>query len=313
MTAAREREMLRKILKVLGLLLLVAIVIAAFLTWHNWDLIQRLALGGVKVYETTPPQVPSNLPRPAVLVFSKTNAFRHEEAIPAAAKMFEGLAKENGWGIYQTENGATFSPEILSKFDAVVFSNVTGDVFTPEQRAAFKAYVENGGGYVGIHGAGDNSHKAWDWYVKSIIGTNFIGHPMDPQFQRATMRVEDHAHPATAQLPASLDRVDEWYSFDRSPRGIPGLTVLATVDEGTYKPGSFFGTELAMGKDHPVAWWRCVGNGRIFYTAGGHTAESFSDPSYRQFLSGAVSWAMKRSGNGCGNGIAKEAGIQPRP
>ena len=52
----------------------------------------------------------------------------------------------------------------------------------------------------GIHGAGDNSHKDWDWYVKSIIGTNFIGHPMDPQFQKATMRIEDKAHPATAQM-----------------------------------------------------------------------------------------------------------------
>jgi Uncharacterized protein conserved in bacteria len=305
--------MLRKILKVLGLFLLAVILLAAIGVWRNWDMIQRVFFGGVKVYETTPPQVPANLPRPAVLVFSKTNAFRHEEAIPAAARMFERLARENGWGIYQTENGATFRPEILSKFDAVVFSNVTGDVFTPEQRAAFKAYVESGGGYVGIHGAGDNSHKAWDWYVKAIIGTNFIGHPMDPQFQKATMRIEDHDHPATVQLPASLERVDEWYSFDKSPRGIPGLTVLATVDESTYKAGTVFGTKLAMGKDHPVAWWRCVGKGRVFYAAGGHTAESFSDPSYRRFLTGALIWAMKRSGPGCGAEVGKEAGKDPRP
>lgn len=305
--------MLRKVLKGFGLFLLAAVLLAAISAWLNWDLIQRVFLGGVKVYETTPPQVPANLPRPAVLVFSKTNAFRHEEAIPAAAKMFDELAKESGWGIYQTENGATFRPEILARFDTVVFSNVTGDVFTSDQRAAFKAYVENGGGYVGIHGAGDNSHKAWDWYVKSIIGTNFIGHPMDPQFQKATMRIDDHAHPATAKLPDSLERVDEWYSFDRSPRGVPGLTVLATIDESTYKPGSFFGAELGMGKDHPIAWWRCVGKGRVFYAAGGHTAESFSDPSYRQFLNGAVSWAMKRSGGGCGTDAGEKAGEKARP
>lgn len=300
--------MWRKALKIVGLMLLAAVVVIAFGAWRNWDVIQRVFLGGVKVYETTPPQIPANLPRPAVLVFSKTNAFRHEEAIPAAARMFDGLAKENGWGIFQTENGATFSPEILSRFDAVVFSNVTGDVFTPEQRAAFKSYIENGGGYVGIHGAGDNSHKAWDWYVTSIIGTNFIGHPMDPQFQKATMRIEDHTHPSTAQMPDNLDRVDEWYSFDKSPRGIPGLTVLATIDESTYKPGSFFGTSLSMGKDHPVAWWRCAGKGRVFYAAGGHTAETFSDPSYRQFLNGAVQWAMKRAGKGCGTDVAAPAG-----
>lgn len=299
--------MLRKVLKVLGVLVLAAVVAVGIGAWRNWDIIQRVFLGGVKVYETVPPAVPQNLPRPAILVFSKTNAFRHEEAIPAAARMFERLAKQNGWGIFQTENGAAFTPDILAGFDAVVFSNVTGDVFTPQQRAAFKAYLENGGGYVGIHGAGDNSHKAWDWYVKSVIGTNFIGHPMDPQFQMATMRIESHAHPSTAPLPDSLQRVDEWYSFDKSPRGIPGLTVLATLDESTYKPGSFFGTKLAMGKDHPIAWWRCVGKGRVFYSAGGHTAEAYSDPDFTRFIDGAVLWAVRRAGSGCGT----EAGTTP--
>lgn len=302
---------MRKALKVFGIVLLIVAVAVGIGLWRNRDIIQRVFLGGVKVYETTPPQIPANLPRPAILVFSKTNAFRHEEAIPAAAKMFDEVAKQNGWGIYQTENGATFSPEILGKFDAVVFSNVTGDVFTPEQRAAFKAFVENGGGYVGIHGAGDNSHKDWDWYVKAIIGTSFIGHPMDPQFQKATMRIENKAHPATAQLPDTLDRIDEWYSFDKSPRGIPGLTVLATVDEASYKPGEFFGTPLAMGRDHPVAWWRCAGRGRVFYAAGGHTAESYANAEFRKLLTGAVTWAIGKEGTGCAPAsasISKDAG-----
>lgn len=302
--------MWRKWLKILGGALLALAVALGIGAWWKRDVIQRVFLGGVKVFETTPPQVPANIPRPAILVFSKTNAFRHEAAIPAAAAMLEGLAKANGWGIYQTENGATFRPDILARFDAVVFSNVTGDVFTPDQRAAFKAFVENGGGYVGIHGAGDNSHEAWDWYVRSIIGTRFIGHPMDPQFQKATMRIEDHNHPATAGLPDSLERVDEWYSFDKSPRGIPGLTVLATLDESTYKPGAFFGTELAMGKDHPIAWWRCGGKGRVFYAAGGHTAEMFSDAAFRKMVSGAIKWATGSEGDGCGT-VAEATGPQP--
>ena len=293
--------MFRKILKVLGVLLLAGLVVAGIGLWRNWDMVQRLALGGVKVYETTPPDVPENLPHPAILIFSKTNAFRHEEAIPAAGRMFAEMARKNGWGIYQTENGATFRPDVLARFDAVVFSNVSGDVFTPDQRAAFKAYLENGGGFVGIHAAGDSSHEDWDWYVNSVIGARFIGHPLDPQFQKATMRIEDHSHPSTADLPDSIDRVDEWYSFEKSPRGTPGLTVLATVDERSYKPGKFFFKNIAMGADHPVAWWRCVGTGRVFYSAGGHTAETFSDPTYRRFLEGAVKWAIKRAGNGCGS------------
>ena len=290
--------MLRKIFKVFLWALLAAALVFGILVWRNWDAIQRVFLGGLKVYETTPPTLPADLKRPAILVFSKTNGFRHEEAIPAGNALFAGLAKDNGWGYFQTENGATFSPELLSRFDAVVFNNTSGDVFTPAQRAAFKGFVENGGGYVGIHAAGDNSHKAWGWYVDRIIGTNFIGHPLNPQFQEARVKVEDHTNPATLGLPAQWRRTDEWYSFDKSPRG-GGVTVLATLDETTYSPKGPLGQELAMGKDHPIVWSRCVGKGRIFYSAMGHTAGSFAEPNVRTMLIGATNWALRKAGQGC--------------
>lgn len=263
----------------------------------NWDTIQRVFLGGVKVYETEAPVVPTDIRRPAILVFSKTNGFRHEEAIPAGNKLFEQLARENGWGIYQTENGATFSPAILARFDAVIFNNASGDVFTAPQKKAFRSFVENGGGYVGIHAAGDSSHS-WDWFVKNLIGTKFTGHPMDPQFQKATVRIEDEQHPATAGLPAQWSRVDEWYSFDKSPRD-KGFHILATLDEATYSPKGPFGQKLAMGKDHPIIWWNCAGKGRVLYSALGHTAGSFAEPLYRQALLGSVKWALRLEGEGC--------------
>ena len=80
--------MVRKVLKIIGLIVLAGLVVLAIGAWRNWDTVQRVFLGGVKVYETVPPQVPTDLPRPAILVFSKTNAFRHEEAIPAANALF---------------------------------------------------------------------------------------------------------------------------------------------------------------------------------------------------------------------------------
>ncbi len=296
--------MMRKILKVLGALLLAALAVLAFGLWRNWDTVQRVFLGGVKVYETEPPTLPVNLKRPAILVFSKTSAFRHKEAIPAANALFDSLAVENGWGIYKTENGAAFSPAILARFDAVVFSNTSGDVFTPEQREAFKSFLENGGGYVGIHAAGDNSHAAWGWYMDKVIGTTFVGHPMAPQFQQAAVRIEDRRNPATRDVPAEWRRADEWYSFDKSPRSKPGISVLATLDEGTYKPGSFFGTELGMGKDHPIIWARCVGKGRTLYSALGHTAATYAEPKYRQHITGALKWALKLDGEGCSPNVA---------
>lgn len=289
---------MRRVLRVLlWVLLIIVVLFAASVAW-NWNTIRRTMLGGLHVYETTPPALPADLKRPAILVFSKTNGFRHEDAIPAANALFAGLAKENGWGYFQTENGATFDPAILARFDAVVFNNVSGDVFTPAQRQALKSYLENGGGFVGVHGSGGDFSYDWRWYVEDLIGAQFKGHPMDPQFQQATVRTEDKTHPATKDLADAWTRTDEWYSFDQSVRR-PGYHVLLTLDEKTYGNRKMFGKDISMGADHPIAWWHCVGKGRVFYSAMGHQPGAYAEPEYRKILLGAVDWALKKDGPDC--------------
>ena len=64
-----------------------------------------------KTYETTAPEIPEALQKPAMLLFSKTNGFRHEEAIPAANALMTRLAEQRGWGVFATENGAFFNAE----------------------------------------------------------------------------------------------------------------------------------------------------------------------------------------------------------
>jgi len=243
--------------------------------------------------------IPDDLPPVSILVFSKTAGYRHEEAIPAANAMFRRIARERGWGLVATEDAALFQPDTLSRFAAVVFNNVSGDVFTPAQRQALEAYVEAGGGFVGFHGSGGDPHYDWQWYVRDLIGAQFIGHPMDPQFQMASLDVEDHGHPATATLPDRWSTEDEWYAFEASPRPQPGLHVLMTLDETSYANKRVDGRDLAMGEDHPVAWWHCVGEGRVFYSALGHQAKTYSEPNYIMLLAGATAWATRQSGSGC--------------
>jgi uncharacterized protein len=288
---------MRKILKILGWILLALLAILAFGLVRNWDTVQRVFLGGLHVHETARPALPADLPRPAILVFSKTNAFRHEEAIPPAKALFAQIAKDKGWGYFETENGAAFAPEILAKFDAVVFNNTSGDVFNAPQQAAFKAFLENGGGYVGLHAAGDSSHEGWAWYQNDLIGAKFTQHTMAPQFQTATVNVEAKAHPAAASLPASWQHTEEWYSFAASPRKA-GMDVIATVDEKSYKPVGMFSKDLRMG-DHPAVWSRCIGKGRILYTIFGHRAEAFAEPEVRNLLVNALSWVTRKEGVGC--------------
>lgn len=293
---------MRRVLKWIGWVLLALLAVVAVLVASDWDNIQRHFLGGVKVYESAPPTLPAEVKRPAILVFSKTNGYRHEESIAKASALLQAQAKAAGWGIYETENGAAFSPAILARFDAIVFNNVSGDVFTPDQRAAFKAFVEGGGGFVAMHASGGDFSYAWDWYVNELIGAQFIGHPMKPQFQKATVRVTDKTHPSTATLPDSFERTDEWYSFDRVPPK-PGYHVLMTLDETTYRtvfePTFFYSKDIAMGQEHPIAWWHCQGKGRAIYNAMGHMPETYAEPAYQAMLSGAIRWALRLEGQGC--------------
>jgi type 1 glutamine amidotransferase len=266
----------------------------------------RMAFGIGRGYDQTPPALPDMSQGPAVLIFSKTNGYRDDPQIAAANKALVEIARSRGWASFVTENGAVFNPAQLRRFNAVVWNSVSGDVLTPAQRRAFRTWLEAGGGFVGLHGAGGDPEYAWKWYVDSLIGAQFIGHTMGPQFQRATLIIEDRTHPATRHLGPTWVRTDEWYSFASNPRE-KGYRILARIDERSYqpkmKPLPFSqGREIAMGADHPMVWLHCVGDGRAFYSALGHPASAYAEPAHRAMIAGAIAWAAGLEGSRCEKG-----------
>jgi type 1 glutamine amidotransferase len=289
--------MFRRVLIGLAVLLLVGLALAWPTLKNAWR-----ATHPISAYDTAPVALPAELPPPAVLLFTKTNGFRHEEGIPAGVALIEAIAKRRGWSVFHTESGAVFTPENLARFSAVVFHQVSGDVLDDAQKDAFRKWLQAGGGWVGVHGAGGDGEYKWRWYVEELVGAQFIGHPMGPQFQDALIGIEDREHPATAKLPEAFTHNEEWYSFDQSVRKKPGYRVLASVDEATYTPRvKFLGVDkdLRMGADHPVIWSHCVGQGRAFYSALGHQAKSYALPEMDALLEGAIAWAAHLEGEGC--------------
>ncbi|MGH7287414.1 MAG: ThuA domain-containing protein [Myxococcota bacterium] len=289
-------KLLRRLLAVLAALIVIGVAFA----WRDLQNAWR-ATHPVSVYESEPVALPADLGTPAILLFTKTNGFRHEEGIPAGVALIEAIAKRAGWSVFHTESGAAFTSENLARFSATVWHQVSGDVLNDAQREALKTWIEDGGGWVGIHGAGGDSSYAWPWYKDVLLGAQFIGHPMGPQFQDATLVIEDRTHPATSQLPERFVHNEEWYSFDGNPRE-GGYHILATVDESSYEPRlRMLGMDrdLRMGADHPVIWWHCVGRGRAFYSALGHQAKSYQTPETEDLLEGAIAWAARVAGEGC--------------
>ena len=223
-------------------------------------------------------------PRAQVLVFSKTAGFRHD-SIPTGVAAIRSLGRSNGFAVSATENAKAFTARSLGRFDAVVFLNTTGDVLGPRQQKALKSYIRRGGGWAGIHSAADTEYE-WPFYGR-LVGAYFQSHPA---VQPASVDVTDRAHPSTRSLPARWTRTDEWYSFATNPRN--SVHVLATLDESTYSGG-------AMGADHPIAWCHRVKRGRAWYTAGGHTTESYSEPDFRRHVLGGILWSAGLAKGDC--------------
>jgi uncharacterized protein len=216
--------------------------------------------------------------KPTVLVFYKTNGYHHS-CIPAGIAAIKRFGKENGFSVDATEDSLSFTDNNLKHYATLIFLCPTGKVFGPDQEAALKNYIEQGGGWVGIHSATDCEYN-WPWY-NQLAGAYFKSHPAQ---QEAKLIITNKNHPATTGMPDTWIRKDEWYNFKDLN---PDITVLIKIDETSYKGGE-------NGANHPMAWFHQFDGGRAFYTEMGHTEESWSDPVYLKHLLGGIEWAMEK-------------------
>jgi type 1 glutamine amidotransferase len=212
----------------------------------------------------------------SVLVFSKTRGFRHA-SIPDGIKAIQKLGSEKGFLVQTTEDAAIFNKDSLQKYSAVIFLSTTGDVLNDDQQAVFEDYIQDGGGYVGIHSATD-TESAWTWY-RGLVGADFNQHP---EIQQADLMVVDNTHTATKLLPQTWQRTDEWYNFKNISSNIH---ILIKIDESTYTGGT-------TGENHPMVWYHKYDGGRAFYTALGHTSESYTEDLFMKHLWGGIEYAM---------------------
>jgi type 1 glutamine amidotransferase len=250
-------------------------------------------------FDTERPQLPADLKSGGVLIFSKTNGYRDEPAMQASTAALAAICHARGWPFFATENGAVMNADQLAKFKVVVWNNTSGNTLNEQQQAAFKTWVENGGSFVGVHGAGGDpvnnyghsSATEWPWLIDTLIGAQFVVHS---GVVPAEIHIEDPKSPLVKGLPALWKRSEEWYAFTASPRTKPGYHIIATVDEKSYAPG-----RATMGEDHPLVWWHCVGKGHAVYSALGHAGWMYSEPLFLQFLDNMMGWGIAENGRGC--------------
>jgi uncharacterized protein len=221
----------------------------------------------------------------AILVYSGTTGFRHD-SIPTGIKAVSAMAARRSLSVVASEDPAVFSSSSLKRFKAIVLLSCTTDPKNPasewlvgNRRTALQQFVRSGGGIVAIHAAAD-SHYHWPWYAR-LIGGRFTRHPEGTPKGHVT--VVAPADLAVQGLPRSVERTDEWYYFEDYD---PVSKVLLTLD-----PSSIGEQDT---NPNPIAWTRQINEGRIFYTAMGHTTESYSEPFFLRHVGQGLDWVLKR-------------------
>ena len=230
-----------------------------------------------------------------MLVFSKTAGFRHG-SIDESHAAIEELGEENDFQVDHTEDASIFTAAALANYDAVIWPNTTGDVLNAAQQTAFENYIRGGGGYVGLHSAADTEYE-WPFYGQ-LVGAYFRNHP--PGTPAADVMVTDPDDHSTQGLPASYNKIDEWYNYqspvnpvvggggtDYNPRN-SGVHVLMTVDESDYVEED--GSD-GVDDEHPISWCRRIEGGRSWYTGMGHTDESYTEANYLSHILGGIETA----------------------
>ncbi len=220
-----------------------------------------------------------------VLVFSHSTGYRHA-SIEAGVAALKALGARRGMTVVASEDPAIFDGDRLKDFDAIVLlSNTTKrddpatEWWVGARREALQAFVRRGGGIVGVHAAAD-SHYSWPWYGR-MIGGRFTSHPEGTP--EGAVTVIDPKHPVNKGLATSARRVDEWYYFEDHD---PTTHLLATLD-----PASIGEKDV---NPNPAAWAHEFEGGRVFYTAMGHTPESFGEQWFMRHLEGGLNWALRK-------------------
>lgn len=227
-----------------------------------------------------------------VLVYTRNytpngKGYVHEN-ISASVEAIRKMGAEKGFDVDVSDDPASFTDANLKQYAALVFSNSNNEAFASEaQKAAFKTYIQSGGGFVGIHSA-SGSQRDWPYYW-SVVGGKFLAHPKQQTF---TVRVVDSSSVATKDIPAEFEWTDEFYFIEKLNPGIH--PVLVSDRTKLQHLDVMKGDISALPTQTPLAWWQTFDGGRQYYIALGHNKGDYANPLLYRLIENGITWAMAK-------------------
>lgn len=182
----------------------------------------------------------------------------HISFVHEARRWFPQIAAKYNFGFDTTSNWRNLNVEFLSVYDVVVFLDTRPE--DPAQRAAFQAYMEHGGAWMGFHFAGfaltpSGVPANWDWYHNRFLGAgSYVSNTWRPT--SAILRVEDPRHAVTAHLPPTFrSSPNEWYRWEKDLRRNPEIDILVAIDSASFPLGTGpKPNEIWHSGYYPVVW-----------------------------------------------------------
>lgn len=231
------------------------------------------ASASLPTFSQTKPEVTTTKVK-KVLHYYKIGGWRHEDGIKDMTAILNRLAAQKGFTVTHSEVTTVLNLANLKTFNAIVWdNNVDGGGSVPEAaaRTAVIDYVNQGGGWLLVHGAGDHKNN-WP-ALQTTIGTTFSTHG-DQGAGDITFDNEAKAHKELKYMIQDLPAVakftkDEWYAFQNTMRGKAGVTVVAIAGNGPANVILPY-ADNSTAADHTYMWAREMGTGRALYTALGH-------------------------------------------
>lgn len=247
-----------------------------------------------------------------VLHFTATSGYDHGTREVSLA-MFTAIGNELSVEVVDAPSPSEF-PEAadLAEYDAIIFSNTSGnDILDATQRADLEAWVNDGGHVMGIHAATDtyrhstangNNTGTWDFYAE-LIGASVQENPNHVNGTPLYSMQHVGTHASTTDLPDPWLKNEEYYYWEDGYYG-PDNDVVLAVEE-TVGPN---GQVNSYDAPRPMSWYRELTNGsRVFYTALGHATNNYTDdPLFREHAKDALAWMLVST-----VGIARQ--VIPRP
>lgn len=200
-----------------------------------------------------------NSPKFKVLAFFTAKSdLAHISYVHEANQWFATMAAKNGFGYDSTNDWSKLNPTILSQYQVVLFLDTRPEA--PEQREAFKNYMEKGGGWMGFHFAGfaltpSDFPQNWDWYHNDFLGVGqYKSNTWRPV--SAILRVEDRKHPSTKNLPVTFKSApSEWYCWEKDIRSRSDIRILLSIDSSSFPLGTGPKlNEIWHSGYYPIAW-----------------------------------------------------------